>query len=108
MNPPNPATTPTQRAPAVDALALHADDGVATALRALAAGESVRVQGGGLDLRIELRQPIALCHKFALRAIAAGAPIVKYGEVIGRASRDIAPGDHVHIHNLVSARAQRP
>ncbi len=57
--------------------------------------------------RIELRQPIPLCHKFALRAVAAGAPVVKYGETIGRASRDIAPGEHVHIHNLLSARAAR-
>ena len=94
-------------APAVDALVLHADDNVGTALRALAAAESVRVSGSGADLRVELRQPVPLCHKFALRAIAAGTPVVKYGETIGRASRDIAPGEHVHIHNLLSARASR-
>lgn len=97
----------TSRLPVVDALALHKDDNVGTALRALAAGESVRVQGGGLDVRIELRQAIPLCHKFALRAVPVGHPITKYGEAIGRASHDIAPGDHVHVHNLVSVRAQR-
>lgn len=42
-------------------------------------------------------------HKRALRAIAAGEPVIKYGWPIGRASRDITPGDWVHSHNLVTA-----
>jgi len=53
-----------------------------------------------------LREPIALCHKFALRDIAAGEPIIKYGESIGRATRAIRAGEHVHVHNLVSARGR--
>lgn len=53
---------------------------------------------------------IALCdrpesvtagHKIALRAVPAGAHVRKYGQVIGRASADIAPGDWVHTHNLI-------
>ena len=39
-------------------------------------------------------------HKYALRPIPAGAPVVKYGLPIGHAIRDIAPGEHVHTHNL--------
>jgi altronate hydrolase len=39
-------------------------------------------------------------HKVALRAIAPGDPVRKYGEVIGHATAAIAPGDHVHVHNL--------
>ena len=39
-------------------------------------------------------------HKVAVRAIAAGAPVHKYGEVIGVAREDIPPGAHVHLHNL--------
>ncbi len=38
-------------------------------------------------------------HKIATRAIAAGDPIYRYGQVIGAASRDIAAGEHVHTHN---------
>lgn len=94
-------------APGVDALALHADDNVATALRALHAGETVRVGGSGSHQQVELRQDIALCHKFALSPMASGDVITKYGESIGRASRDIAPGEHVHVHNLASMRARR-
>jgi len=97
---------PARPQPLADALQLHAGDNVATALRALAAGEAARVGGGGHDLQVGLSQAIPLCHKFALVAIAAGAVVTKYGEPIGRATRDIAPGEHVHVHNLVSARAE--
>jgi altronate hydrolase len=43
---------------------------------------------------------IPASHKVAVRAIAAGAPVHKYGEVIGIARQDIPPGAHVHSHNL--------
>lgn len=40
-------------------------------------------------------------HKVALAAIAERQPVIKYGQVIGLASRDIGIGEHVHTHNLV-------
>jgi altronate dehydratase len=52
-----------------------------------------------------LRDPIGLCHKFALHAIARGALVHKYGEAIGHATCDIQAGEHVHTHNLKSNRA---
>jgi altronate hydrolase len=39
-------------------------------------------------------------HKVATRAIAAGEPVRRYGQVIGTATQPIAPGQHVHTHNL--------
>jgi galactarate dehydratase len=39
-------------------------------------------------------------HKIAVRTIPQGEVVLKYGQVIGRASRDIAPGEHVHLQNL--------
>ncbi len=42
-------------------------------------------------------------HKYALRAIAAGEDVIKYGMPIGRARCGIAPGEHVHVHNLATA-----
>ena len=39
-------------------------------------------------------------HKVAVRAIAAGQPVRRYNQVIGVARQDIAPGQHVHTHNL--------
>lgn len=38
-------------------------------------------------------------HKVALRPIARGGPVIKYGVAIGRATCDIASGAHVHVHN---------
>lgn len=39
-------------------------------------------------------------HKAALRAIPRGGAVRKYGVVIGHATADIQPGEHVHVHNL--------
>ncbi|TIW21966.1 MAG: altronate dehydratase, partial [Mesorhizobium sp.] len=38
-------------------------------------------------------------HKVAIRPITAGEAVVKYAQAIGRATQDIAPGEHVHSHN---------
>ena len=49
---------------------------------------------------VTLRSPIPSGHKFATQAIAKGAPVLKYGQPIGVAAVDIAPGDWIHEHNL--------
>ncbi len=45
-------------------------------------------------------------HKIAVKDIAAGQAIIKYGESIGRASCDIRKGDYVHVHNLEAMRGR--
>ncbi|WP_329347993.1 altronate dehydratase family protein [Streptomyces sp. NBC_01261] len=47
-------------------------------------------------------------HKVALHAIPKGAPVRKYGEVIGVALADIPAGGHVHVHNLGVGRWETP
>jgi hypothetical protein len=49
---------------------------------------------------LHLRQAIPSAHKVALRLIAAGEPVLRYGQEIGRARTAIRPGEHVHTHNL--------
>ena len=39
-------------------------------------------------------------HKYALRDIAKGENIIKYGNPIGYATADIKAGEHVHTHNV--------
>jgi hypothetical protein len=78
---------------------------VAVALARLAVGEFVDLSPGG---RIEISDPIPTGHKFAVERLAAGAAVVKYGEVIGTLTSGVGPGDHVHVHNLVSARLPGP
>lgn len=82
---------------------LHPDDDVAVALRPLASGETISVDGRTLTLRAA----IPMAHKLALHPIAAGAPVRKYGEAIGEARVAIAAGDHVHVQNIVSRRARK-
>jgi hypothetical protein len=82
------------------ALLLDDDDNVAVALRELCAGEFLEFG----DRAIQVGEVIRSGHKVALMPITVGGPIIKYGEVIGRATAPIEPGRHVHVHNLVSAR----
>ncbi len=80
-------------------------DNVGTALDDLAPGAPAQIQGPG-DLRtVTPKMAIAFGHKVALLPISAGAPVLKYGEVIGRAVAPIAVGEHVHVHNIQSQRA---
>src|SRR5690606_27251365 len=74
---------------------LNALDSVAVARRALACGSRVE------SLDLEPLDDIPAGHKIARRAIAAGESVLKYGQVIGIASQDIAAGAHVHTHNVV-------
>ena len=84
------------------ALVISVRDTVATALQALAPGQ--RLDLGESTVIVE--EPIAPGHKIALTAIAVGEPVIKYGSPIGTASHDIAPGTHVHTHNVASSRGR--
>ena len=63
---------------------------------------------GVLDRRVlvRVRQPIQFGHKLAMADIPPGAKIVKYGEVMGRATQAIPAGAHAHIHNIESLRGR--
>jgi altronate hydrolase len=78
------------------AILLHPEDNVAIARVSLPAGQEVLTAGR----EVKTRATIPAGHKLALRQIAAGAPVYRYGNVIGFATMTIEPGDHVHTHNL--------
>jgi altronate hydrolase len=77
-------------------LRLHPDDDVVIAKLRLAAGTAIETDTGPVALAAD----IPAGHKIATRARAAGAPVRRYGQIIGFATVPIAPGDHVHQHNL--------
>jgi altronate hydrolase len=52
-------------------------------------------------------EAIPIGHKVATRAIASGEPVRRYGQIIGFATRDIAPGEHVHTQNLAMGDFER-
>ena len=84
------------------ALVISDRDNVATALQPLDDGRLLEVAG----VSVTVREAIPSGHKVALRAIAAGDPVIKYGSPIGTATADIAPGAHVHTHNVASGRGR--
>jgi altronate dehydratase small subunit len=85
---------------------LNPHDHVAVSLEPIPAGSFVTVTCQGQTFSVHLKDPIDFGHKFAVVPIAKGDDIRKYGEVIGVATRDILPGEHVHIHNLEGKRAR--
>ncbi|MCK0166281.1 altronate dehydratase family protein [Jannaschia sp. S6380] len=78
-----------------EVIRLHPADNVVTAARPQQAGATID--------GVSTRMMIPSGHKIATAAIATGAPIRKYGQIIGYASVDIAPGDHVHVQNCAFA-----
>ncbi len=91
-------------------LALKVDDldNVATIFaNGIVDGTQVEVRDKkGQSETITVHGDVPYGHKIALRDIAKGEPIMKYGESIGAASHDIKKGDYVHIHNMDAMRGR--
>ncbi|MBT6337689.1 MAG: UxaA family hydrolase [Desulfobacula sp.] len=88
------------------AIAIKEQDNVATAIKDLAAGTEVTVGINEKTILIRVTEDIAYGHKFALRTITKGESVLKYNCGIGRTTRDIEPGRHVHVHNMESLRGR--
>ncbi|CAA9565312.1 MAG: Altronate dehydratase [uncultured Thermomicrobiales bacterium] len=84
------------------AVRLHPEDAVAIAKVPLLPRTVLAADDG--EVRVGAMIPPG--HKVALRAVAEGEPVRKYGQIIGFATRPIAPGAHVHSHNLAVGEGQ--
>ena len=73
-------------------IVISPNDSVAVALVSLTKGEEAE--------GVVLTEDIEKGHKFALKDIEKGQQVIKYGEVIGRATADIKAGQHIHSHNM--------
>jgi altronate dehydratase small subunit len=80
----------------------EADNVVTNVADEIPAGTEVDVKGAV----IETVDDIPYGHKIALRPIAEGEDVIKYGLSIGSATEDIPAGSHVHIHNVESNRGR--
>ncbi len=81
-------------------------DQVGVAVKDITQGE--KLEGWCMEddstLAVIATKEIPLGHKVAITAVRKGEPIIKYGMPIGNATSDISVGDHVHTHNLKTAR----
>ncbi|APY11621.1 hypothetical protein BWZ22_10365 [Seonamhaeicola sp. S2-3] len=75
---------------------LHKDDTIVVALQTFNAGDVITIG----DTKIIVKETIEFGHKIAIKPMAKGNKIIKYGLSIGSATKDILLGEHVHSHNL--------
>ena len=75
---------------------LHSSDNVAVARVPIAAGQLIELDSSELFTKTA----IPAGHKIALRPIQKGETVYRYGNAIGFATQAIAPGEHIHTHNL--------
>jgi len=91
------------------AMIINSKDNTATAFDNIEAGDTVSLASkSGQVGEITVRQAVPFGHKLALAGIGQGEKVLKYGEVIGLATRSINKGEYVHIHNVESALLPPP
>jgi altronate hydrolase len=78
------------------AVHLRPQDNIAVCRKPIPAGTDITFDGG----TVRVASAVKMGHKFAVRPVKEGDPVLKYGQVIGFAGRNIAPGEHVHVHNV--------
>jgi (2R)-sulfolactate sulfo-lyase subunit alpha len=84
----------------------HRDNVGVVVVENLAAGTDMLcvVTEDNSEFRANVIQDVPIGHKVALKNLAAGDTVVKYGEDIGRVVAPIRKGEHVHTHNLKTKR----
>lgn len=82
------------------------NDSVGVAVKEIKAGETVEgwIMSNDETTSITATQDIKIGHKIAMKDVAVDEMIIKYNQPIGKVVAQIAKGEHVHIHNLKTAR----
>ncbi|MDH3701468.1 MAG: UxaA family hydrolase [Alphaproteobacteria bacterium] len=94
-------TTHSNLGGALDAIVITEGDNVAVCLHDIESGAEASIRLGKDNFAVTATNPVPRGHKLAVRDIAEGESVLKYGEVIGKASQNIGTGNHVHVHNVV-------
>ena len=86
-----------------NAVKIHSRDNVVTMLQDVKKGEEILHNTGGT---INSKMDIKAGFKVAIEKIKKGDNIIKYGEIIGRAVKNIETGEEVHVHNVEGLRGR--
>ena len=86
-------------------IVLHSSDNTATLIDPAHAGDECTLQGERTGT-VRLLQDVPFGHKVCIAEISRLGEVLKYGQVIGRATQSITVGEHAHLHNIDSARAR--
>lgn len=86
----------------INAILLEDTDNVVTCVKEIQAGEEVKYRYGEEIRTLAAAEMIPYCHKIALKTLEKGDHVIKYGEMIGRASEKIEKGHWVSHLNIYS------
>lgn len=86
-------------------IVLHSSDNMATLIDPARAGDECTLQGERTGT-VRLLEDVPFGHKVCIAEIPRQGEVLKYGQVIGRATQSITVGEHAHLHNIDSARAR--
>jgi len=86
----------------IEAVVLNPEDNIGVALVDLKPGAKVKIHGR--ENWVKLAESIPYQHKFSVTRIDSGKEIIKDGVIIGKATQDIAQGQHIHTHNMTGLR----
>jgi len=85
------------------AIIMHPEDNVATVLEKVGKDEEIEIEKGPGDTElITAITKIRFLHKVAIKDIPEGKAVIKYGQIIGKATQEIQKGTHVHTKNVKS------
>ena len=68
-------------------------------------GDIIQFIEAGIEQSVTVSEAVPIWHKVAVKPVKAGSGVYKYGAVIGLATKDIVPGEYVHVHNVRSPEA---
>lgn len=84
----------------MNGILLNKADTVVTVTEEITAGAAVTYLLEGAEKQVLSTELIPQYHKIAVTPVKAGSDVLKYGERIGYATKDISIGQHVHTHNI--------
>ena len=84
----------------VNGIFIDPKDVVVTLSGPVKPGDTEVYNDGGVQKEVVAKDEIGIFHKMAVKPVEKGGRVIKYGELIGIASADITPGEHVHTHNV--------
>lgn len=87
-------------------LIMQAEDNIANAVEDITKGDTFGYLVDGEQRSLQAVDDVPFGFKVAVKDIAVGGDIVKYKQVIGKASRAIKAGECVHIHNIEGTRGR--
>ena len=90
----------------VRAIIMKPIDNVCTVVAVVEPGSEVVAEIDGNKITTLVSEKIPFGHKFAIKLIKKGEPVMKYGQIIGLATQDILSGQYVHVHNIESCRGR--